>query len=345
MEHTKSFRDLEVYKLARQLLDYRLSITDYRLPRFHFGWLKCYKILIIGYVIFYSFELWAGRLASLRLASFNQQCIQSEHFVVHFTESDKRVAERAIQIAEDAYQTITAEFEITPEDTTSIVIFPSRKEINNAGVQDWAVGQASVGRCNIILIQSPRSNQRIMLEKTIRHEFTHIVLGTVFKKGYLPRWLNEGLAMFEAKEWEFANNIKVGEAYLTQKLFPISCLTYTFPNDEAFSQLAYAQSFDILLFMINEYGKVQIIGLIKELAKGDEIDSAFKKSLGVNLSELEIAWQKSLKKRFNWICVITNSYLIWLMFPVLCLVVYLIKRQQVKKKIKRWEEEEYFPCQ
>ncbi|MFH1562489.1 MAG: peptidase MA family metallohydrolase [Nitrospirota bacterium] len=261
-------------------------------------------------------------------------------FCSAFTESDKKVAERAIQIAEDVYRTITAEFEITPEEPTSIYIFPSRKEINNAGVQDWVIGQASVGRGNIILIQSPRSNQRITLEKIISHEFTHIVLGAVFKKGYLPRWLNEGLSMYEAKEWEFANNIKVGEAYLTKKLFPLSSITYTFPNNEAQAQLAYAQSFDVLLFMMNEYGKDKIIGLIKELASGKEFNFAFKKSLGVNLYELEIAWQKSLKKRFNWICVITNSYLIWLMFPVLCLVVYLIKRQQVKKKIEKWEEEE-----
>ncbi|MDI6735869.1 MAG: peptidase MA family metallohydrolase [bacterium] len=293
------------------------------------------KILIIGYFVFHPFNLWADKW----------QSIQSQHFVVHFTELDKKVAERTIQIAEDAYRTITAEFEITPEKPTSIFVFPSRKEINNAGLQDWAVGQASVTRqasgCdNIILIQSPRSNLRITLEKIIRHELTHIVLGAVFKKGYLPRWLNEGLAMYEAKEWEFANNIKVGETYLTKKLFPLSCITYTFPNDEAQAQLAYAQSFDVLLFMMNKYGKDKIIRLIKELASGTELDLAFKKSLGVNLSELEIAWQKSLKKRFNWVCVITNSYLIWIMFPVLCLVVYIIKRHQVIKKLKRWEEEE-----
>jgi len=203
-----------------------------------------------------------------------------------------------------------------------------------------------MGRENVILIQSPRSNLRIILEQIIRHELTHIVLGTVFKKGYLPRWLNEGLAMYEAKEWEFVNNIKVGEAYLTRKLLPLSSLIYTFPRDEGQVQLAYAQSFDTILFMMNEYGKDKVNRLITELAQGTNINLAFKKSLGVDLFELETAWHKSLNKRFNWISVITSSYLLWLIFPLLCLLAYIIKCCQVKKKRKQWEEEgslsEYF---
>jgi hypothetical protein len=135
------------------------------------------KILIIWCLVFCPFNLWGG----ISPGSDNWQSIQSQHFVVHFTEVDKKVAYRAIQIAEDAYQTITAKFERIPKDTTSIFIFPSRKGINNAGVQDWAVDQASIGGDNIIFIQSPRSNQRITLEKIIRHEFTHIVLAQLPK--------------------------------------------------------------------------------------------------------------------------------------------------------------------
>lgn len=282
------------------------------------------KSIIVICFIFFSFNLFADEW----------QSIQSQHFVTYFTEPDKKVAFRAIRIAEESYRTITSDIGFTPEELTAMFIFPSRIK----GLQKWAVGQACVGKKNVILIQSPRSNLRITLEKTIKHEFTHIVLRTVC--AYLPRWLNEGLAMYEAKEWELANNIKVGEAYLTHKLLPLSYLIYTFPTDEFQAQLAYQQSFDIFLFMIKEYGQKKVFGLIKELSHQSDIDLAFRKSLGVNLCELELAWQESLKQRFNWVAVITNSYLLWLIFPVLCLLAYLIKRVQVKRKIKQWEEEE-----
>lgn len=290
------------------------------------------KIIIIIYLAFSSFNLWAEI----------GQSIQSQHFKVHFTESDKKVAYRAIQIAEESYRTITIDIGFIPAKPITILIFPTRKEfeIANRGIQEWAVGQACIGRENIIIIQSPRSNLKITLEKIIRHELTHIVLGMVFKKGYIPRWLNEGLAMYEAKEWQLVNNMKIAEAYLTKKLLPLSHLNFTFPKNEHQAQLAYAQSFDLLLFIMNKYGKEKIIRLIKELSHETNINLSFKKSLGVNLFELELLWQESLKSRFTWIAVIINSYLLWLIFPLLCLFVYIIKRHQVKKKIKQWEEEE-----
>jgi hypothetical protein len=290
------------------------------------------KIIIIGCFVFYSFSVWAGR----------EQIIQSQHFKVHFTEQDKKVAYRAIQIAEESYRTITKDIGLTPAKPIIILILPTRKEfeVANRGIQEWAVGQACIGKGNIIFIQSPRSNLRITLEKIIRHELTHIVLGEVFKRGYMPRWLNEGLAMYEAKEWQFVNNMKIAEAYLTKKLIPLSALIYTFPKNEHQAQLAYAQSFDLLLFIMNEYGKDKIISLIKELSLGTNINLAFKKSLGVNLFELEVAWHESLRQRFNWISIITSNYLLWLIFPLLCLFVYIIKWHQVKKKRQEWEKEE-----
>ncbi|MEW6618341.1 MAG: peptidase MA family metallohydrolase [bacterium] len=292
------------------------------------------KIIIIVCFLFFPFSL----------CSQQWQSLQSQHFMIHFTQSDKKVALRTIQIAEESYQTITADIGFTVDQRTFIFIFPSRKEFElaNKGVQKQIVGQACVGKDNIIVIQSPKSNLNITLEKTIRHELTHIVLGAVFKKGYLPRWLNEGLAMYEAKEWQLVNNMYLGQAYLTDKLLPFSSLTYTFPRDDFQTQLAYAQSFDIVLFMINRYGKEKVIKLIKELSYGTEFNSAFNKSFGMDFGKLETNWYASLKKRFNWVSVVTSSYLLWLIFPVLCLVVYMIKRHQVKKKIREWEEEDNY---
>jgi hypothetical protein len=146
--------------------------------------------------------------------------------------------------------------------------------------------------------------------------------------------------MYEAKEWQWINNMKIAQAYLTKKLLPLSALIYTFPKNEHQAQLAYAQSFDMLLFIMNEYGRDKIINLIKELSLGTNINLAFKKSLGVNMLELEAAWHESLRQRFNWIYIITSNYLLWLIFPILCLLVYIIKLHQVKKKRKEWEKEE-----
>ena len=91
------------------------------------------------------------------------------------------------------------------EERTKVYLAPSfRKfqEIQPGGeIPSWAIGVAYPS-LNLIIIKSPRAIKRghIDLIKVFKHEFTHIALGRAFKgREKVPRWLDEGLAMYESR--------------------------------------------------------------------------------------------------------------------------------------------------
>lgn len=285
-------------------------------------------------------------------ADVNWQEITSKHFVVKYAVSNQKLAPYILKLAEETHLIITQDIGYSLDKKTTIFICPSNQEFQELGgsPSKWTLGQAFT-RDNVILIQTPKNIwrmevaplSRIEIDRVIRHEYTHIILGQI---DGLPVWLNEGLAMYEAKQWQIDDNILLGEAYLSKHIIPLSKLTYSFPSTDGLLhhqkeiELAYAQSFDIVKFIINQYSNNGLKRLIKEMFKTNEFDIALKRSLGLTPLLLEISWHQDLKKRFNWLYIVTDSSLFWLALPILFLIIYLIKQYQVKKKRQQWAMEE-----
>ena len=54
------------------------------------------------------------------------------------------------------------------------------------------------------------------------HEFSHIALGRALAGVKVPVWLNEGLAIYEAREWTFSRISVLTRASLTDRLIPLA---------------------------------------------------------------------------------------------------------------------------
>lgn len=65
-----------------------------------------------------------------------------------------------------------------------------------------------------------------------------------------PVWLNEGLAIYEAREWTFFRISILTRASLTDRLIPLPVLTLSFPAEEEPAELAYAESFMFIVSWI-----------------------------------------------------------------------------------------------
>ncbi len=71
-----------------------------------------------------------------------------------------------------------------------------------------------------------------------------------------------------------------------------------------------------------------------------DTNTALVYSAEVNLEDLELEWQASLKKRYSWIAYLINIGLFWFALSVGFVIIYLLKRQKMRRVQKRWEEEE-----
>lgn len=116
-------------------------------------------------------------------------------------------------------------------------------------------------------------------------------------------------------------------------------LNYSFPENIVKARLAYAQSFSLLGYIIQEYGKGSLNKLIKELGKGQTIDMAMYKSTGKTLTEIINDWKIFLKKRYKWTSFFPTIFSLWFVMSILVIFPYIHKRHRNAQKIKEWEEE------
>ncbi len=302
---------------------------------------KCYFFVVAQLVVLELLGLGTG----LRQEAWARewQSLNSEHFVVNYTRIDYQIAQSILEGAESAYGEITADIGYTPKNPTIIYIAPSRKvfERMTGSIQKWAIGCTFSPPQEMIILQSPKAVKGISpnLQYIIRHEYTHILLGQAIGNN-LPRWLNEGLAMYEERRWRLMDEINIGEAVLSDSLLSFEELESQFPSDEKRATLAYAECFTILSYIMKNYGREGLNGLIKELSAKEEIDVALQNSLGIGIWDLENNWREHLKRRWIWVITLTTTTALWVILPFICIIAYMRKRRQVKRKLKEWEQED-----
>ncbi len=276
------------------------------------------------------------------------QSVRSKHFVVAFTQADRQIAETTLKIVDNFHSQIRLCLgDYTMNIPVYIIIAPSREVFENLGGvrEKWAVGMATGN--NRIVIFSPRKfGDKSEIERLIKHEYTHILLHQATGGRGLPRWLNEGLAMYyESNIWHVPDDIRLAEAVLTRSVIPLDQLNFYFPSDRKRAELAYSQSIDIVTYIMKEYGYERLKQIIVEITRGCDIDTAMINSIGVDVSSLETAWHTTLVKRYQWFYIITNTTVIWAALPIICIIAYIRKKRQGERKKRQWEIEDGYPSE
>lgn len=206
---------------------------------------------------------------------------------------------------------------------------------------DSIVGVA-FSRSLLIILKSPRdvNSPEVDLVKTFIHELTHIILGSAFKDAQeIPRWLNEGIALYESGEWSFNRVTTMTRAVLTDSMIPLAELTYTFPENPRDLQLAYAQSFYLVSFLITRFGRPSFHTFIRFYSQKKNLEETLFQVYSLSLEELEKEWKDFLKVRFSWIPLITSSTTLWFIITIIFVYGYFNKKRKMKLTLKQWEEE------
>ncbi|GAK54558.1 hypothetical protein U14_05845 [Candidatus Moduliflexus flocculans] len=173
------------------------------------------------------------------------------------------------------------------------------------------------------------------------HEVAHIVLEQALaQRGGAPRWLSEGFAMYHAREWTLSGQRVIEETTLRKTFLPLNVLMNSFPADENTARVAYAQSFSLVAFMLNEYGQKIFHNFIKRLQAGDDVNAALIHSAGVNVARFEMEWRHSLETRYSWWTYLPEIGLFWFLISVGFFIAYLVKRHKSHLKEAQWEREE-----
>jgi hypothetical protein len=194
----------------------------------------------------------------------------------------------------------------------------------------------------VIVLCSPRAvkGSRIDLLDVFAHEFSHIALGRALAGVRVPVWLNEGLAIYEAREWTFSRISVLTMAALTDRLIPLPVLALSFPEEVGPAELAYAESFMFVSFLINKVGREAFHRLLRDYTRYGDLEGALRRGTGMNLADLEERWLFYLKLRVSWIPIITSVSTLWFVMALIFVYGYLRKKRQAEKRLREMMEEE-----
>ncbi|TFG90224.1 MAG: hypothetical protein E4H16_02220 [Candidatus Atribacteria bacterium] len=274
------------------------------------------------------------------------QRLETNHFFIKYVDAEGKLAKHISTTSEKIRGRIIADIGYEFSDKTMIILAPSIEEFQKVQpgkerIPLWASAVA-YPELNLIILRSPGAIKggRLDYEKVFTHEFTHIVFGKVLEGRETPAWLAEGFAMYESSEWHLTRMASLTKAFLTKRVIPLEKLTANFPNDPDEAELAYAESFMFVSFLINKFGSKTFQQFLRNYAADGNLRGSLTKITGMHLVTLEKEWLDYMEVRVSWIPLITSATTFWFVITLIFIYGYYRKRRIARKTLQTWEQEE-----
>lgn len=178
--------------------------------------------------------------------------------------------------------------------TVKLYIYGSSTDLQGAMInpQDWTGGVA-YSQYGTIAIGINPVTEVDWGKRTISHELTHLVTYQVTANPYndLPTWLDEGLAMYSEGQLDasFAASLAIAEVQHSLITVRSLCSPFSAYADQA--TLAYAESYEIVTYLIDEYGRDKMFEMLSIFKQGSGYDDALKSVYGFDMDALNSLWQ------------------------------------------------------
>jgi hypothetical protein len=272
---------------------------------------------------------------------FPQNAPNVSGFQIHA--HNKNLAQNTRDILESSYHRISKFIEDSLTEVVNVYVTDTEEEFRSLvgrGFPEWGVGCA-IPRDNVIILKSPLQFKYYKpFSQVVTHELAHIFVGNLSRGGRVPRWLDEGFAMYHSQEWRIGQDIAVARAVLTGSFVPLAQIQSVNAFKQSKAHLAYTESFLAVSYLYGEFGEGTVKEIVGHLANGASIDMAFMKTIGSNYLAFQLEFEKYVQGKYNWASLLGDTFLLWVGLAILIVLVYLFKRRRAKSKLQQWELEE-----
>lgn len=212
---------------------------------------------------------------------------------------------------------------------------------SGAPYPQYAAGVAYSELGLVLLTLTPvHPTQEQDLGEVFRHELAHVALNDALGGRPVPRWFNEGFAVFASGESSFKRMHTLMMSTIGGSLIPLHDLERSFPDDETKAMVAYAQAQDVVRFLIRREDAHRFRSLITELRDGKSFEQAAKDAYGEELSSLEFEWREDASRRYTiWIFLLSGS-LVWVVALGVFVWAWRRRKRRDKLVLQRWAREE-----
>lgn len=226
----------------------------------------------------------------------NWQTITGKNINLHWYEGDQKFGQELHTAAVQALDLLKRDAGMETEDPIDLYIYANYTDLGDAILYEpsWTGGVAFPEHNIVIIGIAPKNLE--WGKRTEAHELTHVLVGqlTFSCIGDVPTWLNEGLAVYSEGPLDAASQQQLQAAIENDMLFSVRSLSGAFSEIADKANLSYSQSYSIVKFLLERYGREKMNNLLLSLRDGETIDAALQKIYGFNVEGLEDAWRADI---------------------------------------------------
>lgn len=207
-------------------------------------------------------------------------------FILRMSDLEAQLyGDRALDLLGRAKAALCAKYGVELSLPTVVEIFPDQKDF---AVRTFGMpgNPGYLGVCfgSVITANSPASQapHPANWEDVLWHEFCHVVTLND-TKNRMPRWLSEGISVYEERQadpaWGQKMNLGHRDLILRGELTPLRELSGAFmqPKDSQSLQFAYYESSLVVEFLVEKFGLEKLKQILLDLRDGQELNQAITK--------------------------------------------------------------------
>ncbi len=224
------------------------------------------------------------------------QVITGGKINLHYYSGEASFGQQLHDAAVQALVRLSQDVGVSTDSPVDIYIYANQNDLLAAALyQPSWVGGHAFPENNIVIIDVP-TDQLDQGKIDEAHELTHVLVGhlTFSCLGFLPQWLNEGLAMYGQGGVQATEQAQFDQAKAANQLPSLHSLTGAFSAEATQAELSYTEAYSVVDFMIKTYGQAKMNTLLLDLRDGQTTDDALQAVYGFNTDGLENAWRSSI---------------------------------------------------
>lgn len=204
----------------------------------------------------------------------------------------------------------------------------------------WTAGLA-IGAERIVLFpaRSP-VYPHDTLEDVLRHEVMHVLIARATNGYAVPRWFNEGLAMYSERPWALEDTTRVAYAFALGPTLTLDEIDDLFAGDRSAQSRAYALAGGLVRTLVADHGRNVAARLLARVATGVRFEEAYVEVTGRTLLAAEARFWEEQRLWKTWLPLVTSTTMLWLMMTLLAMYVARRRRRARAALHRQWAAEE-----
>lgn len=175
---------------------------------------------------------------------------------------DEDIGKVIMDILAEAYSDVGTDLNYYPEEYMTVIIYTKKEFDEVTSIPEWA-GAVYDGKIRVPLGGLDLSSDR--LKRILYHEYTHAVIQSMTKGG-CPKWLNEGLAVYEESRFVPFVSHADSEHTKSNEISSFEDLSRLFSSsDGKEAKFAYDKSYQVVKLLIDDCGIYDLADILQTL--------------------------------------------------------------------------------